>query len=323
MKAKEAGRALARRLGIGKAIMKWRHVRHIGIRSYAVQQLARSRFLELIRDATPIAVGGTRLGVHMLLHHKRLLEGIWTLYSFVYFAGADLDIVIHSDGSLTPEDEAAIRRVLPGTRIISREVSDQIVETALTTAGYQNCLRLRRTLKFGIKLIDVRFFAKAANVVILDSDVLFYARPNELIDDLDLGAAYLPGPARYSLDIADNYCLPEDALVQALGGRCISRFNPGVMRVPADAPSLSHVERFLNAAEFWTLDGNASYFAELSCWAMDLTLRDAAPLSDGYVLAPRGIDDRMVAGHFCGGPSSALIYYTAALPALARRIGLR
>jgi hypothetical protein len=303
-----AGRAL----GLGRALLRMRQVKLLGVHRYTELLIARSRILPRIREARPIAADAGVVDVHMLLNHERLLEGLWAYHSFLRHADIPAAAIIHDDGSLTAGDIEDIQRVLPGARVVTRAESDAVVGSYFAQHGLARCARLRALLPFSLKLFDLRFFGRNSNVILLDSDVLFFAKPSALLDGLATEAKDVP--PLYSLDITDNYCLPVGDLEALLGGACIPRFNPGVMRVAKTSVDLERVERHLDHHDFWP-NGRPNYYAELSLWAMELTILGARPLPSGYDIAPGNLGDpSLVAGHYCGGIRNSHLYYTRALP---------
>jgi hypothetical protein len=274
----------------------------------------RPRYLRRILEADPIEAGAGPLEVHMLLHHERILEGIWALYSLAHFAEPALQIVVHSDGSLTASDASALRRVLPGTTVISRAESDGRVETRLRDLGLEACLRFRRELIFALKLFDPFFYGDHSAFVLLDSDVLFFQPPGELFD--------LPEANRYSPDNGYRYCLSPAVLREILGTECIQAFNPGVVRVSRGVLDLQKVEHYLQRPEFWGSGSRPHYYAELTLWAMLLTTAGARPLPATYTIAPELNGTIPVSGHFCGGGFPATWFYSRGLPRLATEFGI-
>ncbi len=151
-----------------------------------VVTLARIRpyYLRRILDVAPLEAGQGPLEVHMLLHHQRIFEGIWAMYSFAYFSDVACQIFVHSDGSLSPTDVKHVQQVLPGAHVISRQQGDERVEARLRELGLNQCLRFRDSLIFALKLFDPFFFGEHSSFVLLDSDVLFFRRPHELLANL-------------------------------------------------------------------------------------------------------------------------------------------
>jgi hypothetical protein len=254
----------------------------------------------------------------MLLHHQRILEGIWALYSFAHFSPASCQIIVHSDGSLTDADARRLQQVLPGTRVISRQQSDRLVGARLRELGLTNSLRFRDQLVFALKLFDPFFFGEHSSFFLLDSDVLFFRRPSELLANLDEPANL------YSPDNGFRYCLSSEALQALLGKHCIAGFNPGVVRTNRTVLDLAFVEQCLERKEFWGSGTRPHYYAELTLWAMQLTTAGAQPLPPSYAITPPLEAPLPIpaSGHYCGGGYPATWFYSRGLPRLAREFGI-
>jgi hypothetical protein len=305
-------RHTARRLGVGRALLKVHALRALSMRGAITLLRERSRHLPRILCATPISAADGEIEIHMLLHHQRILEGIWALYSLAYFAGRSCQILVHSDGSLTPDDAERLERVLPGTQILQRRDSDLRVGMHLEQLGYAHSARFRKSLIFALKLFDPFFYGTRSTFVLLDSDVLFFEHPSELLNDVNV----------YSPDNGVRYCLAADVMQELLGRPCTPLFNPGVLRVSRDVLDLERVEQYLHRPEFWGSGTRPHYYAELTLWAMQLTLAGARPLSKRYAITPSLEDELPVSGHYCGGGYPATWFYSRALPHLARELGV-
>jgi hypothetical protein len=307
-------RHTARQLGIGRALLKVRALHAMTLPGAISLLRARQRDLPRILRAKPIPAGDGALEIHMLLHHQRILEGIWALYSFAHFAQQPCQFVVHSDGSLTATDSGYLHSILPGIRIIARSEADALVESRLAMLGYTNSIRFRKQLVFALKLFDPFFFGERASFVLLDSDVLFFRIPHEL---LDLGASNL-----YSPDNGVRYCIEPETLEMLLGKPCISYFNPGVVRSDRSVLDLYLIEQFLDRPEFWGTGSRPHYYGELTIWAMLLTLAGACALPQSYAITPTLQDALPTSGHFCGGGYPATWFYSRGIPRLALAFGV-
>jgi hypothetical protein len=272
--------------------------------------------LPRILRARPIPAGDGELEVHMLLHHQRILEGIWALYSFAHFSETACQIFVHSDGSLTVADARRLHQVLPGVQVISRAESDQRVEPRLRELGLTKSLEFRDRLVFALKLFDPFFFGDRSSFILLDSDVLFFGHPTEVLVDL------ADPDCLYSPDNGIRYCLSAETLQALLGKPCIASFNPGVVRTRRTVLDLAFVEDCLKRAEFWGSGTRPHYYAELTLWAMQLTNAGARPLPASYAITPPLDDPLPVSGHYCGGGYPATWFYSRGLPRLAREFGV-
>ncbi len=295
-------------------MLKIHALRAITLRGAVSVARARTSVLPRILAARPIPAGDGPLEVHMLLHHQRILEGIWALYSFAHYSRERSQIFVHSDGSLTDVDRGQLLRVLPGARVITRAQSDQLVEARLQELGLSRSVRFRRGLVFALKLFDPFFFGTQPRFVLLDSDVLVFRRPAELLADEPVNL--------YSPDNGLRYCLSAETLQALLGKPCIASFNPGVVRTHRTVLDLAFVERCLERAEFWGSGRRPHYYAELTLWAMQLTTAGARQLPETYAITP-ALDGLLpVCGHYCGGGYPATWFYSRGLPRLAREFGV-
>ncbi len=284
-------------------------------RQWADLYVTRAKHLSMIRYAPPLAVHLGTLEAHMLLNHARVWEGMWAVYSFLYFSAQPAVVIIHDDGTMTPRDYAEWQRVFRGVQIISRAESDARVNEYLRARNLTRCEMMRTQLAYARKLFDPCLYGEQASFVILDSDVLFYAPPRELVLSETNHAENL-----YSVDNGYRYALPPDVLDHALGQPCIERFNPGMMRVRRDTLSFAHVEEDLQLRDFWITPHIPHFFAELTLWAMALTRAGAQPLPSAYAICPYAGAQGVVAGHYCGGGYWASLYYTQGLPYLRARM---
>ncbi|MBV8713445.1 MAG: hypothetical protein JO020_02070 [Chloroflexi bacterium] len=307
-------RRTARRLGVGRMLVRVHALRALTLPGAITLVHDRPRYLGRILEATPIPAGEGPLEVHMLLHHERILEGIWALYSFAHFAPTACQMFVHSDGSLTASDAAQLHRVLPAATVISRSDADNQVETELHARGLHASLRFRRELIFALKLFDPFAFGDRPEFVLLDSDVLFFRAPCELTAPTEANL--------YSPDNGYRYCLNPQDLREILGRECIPAFNPGVIRVKRSVLDFQKVEQYLQRAEFWGSGSRPHYYAELTLWAMLLTSAGARPLPASYAITPSLDGESPVSGHFCGGGYPSTWFYSRGLPHLAAEFGL-
>ena len=102
------------------------------------------------------------LEVHILCGKKDLTILAWALKSFLYYSGLKPKIIIHNDGTLTFKFQ-------------------RLIELKFSNLTVVNSIKLEGTILLK-KLIDVFASAKANNVIVMDSDIIFYKRPREMID---------------------------------------------------------------------------------------------------------------------------------------------
>ena len=118
--------------------------------------------------------------IHVLTSHSHLLMCLASLMSFVKKCKNEFKVMIHDDGTLTENDYQLIDKYFSGINIIYSSHADEVVLKRLFK--YKASLRFRREKVFAKKLFDFYFFAENKKILLLDSDVLFFKYPKEIMN---------------------------------------------------------------------------------------------------------------------------------------------
>ncbi len=179
--------AIRKQLGYAKYVLldgghrevryKWRLKRLNRWADKLLDQLASEGVLNPID--TPVA---SDIEVHMLCGHSHLTMGIWSLWSLLRWADGKMTPVIHSDGSIAPEDVLRFQKFFPQVRFIWPEDAQRWVEQQLVGSEFEFLRSFFRNHLFGSRLVASHMSEQARVVVALDSDVLFFDRPTEIIE---------------------------------------------------------------------------------------------------------------------------------------------
>ena len=145
--------------------------------------------------------------IHVLTCERDWLDLIWSLKSFFAVCERRFRLCIHDDGSVSSRGTAALREHFPDARIISRREADEHAEAEFLK-DYRRCADLRRTNVLALKVFDFAAHLRAPRLLLIDSDILFFSRPNVLLDRVcdaryelnslnkDWGLGYTVEPAR-------------------------------------------------------------------------------------------------------------------------------
>lgn len=275
---------------------------------------ARHTYLRVIASA-PGLNQSTRLAdfeVHMLLNHARIFEGAWALYAFIRLSENNVPAVVHDDGSLRPRDKALLKKLIPSVKIWDRRDADEICIRKLNHFGFKKLIDLRKSLIFGLKLVDPIILSEKRLIIILDSDVLFFNKPDFLLNALE------KGQPTYSVDSEDTDLICERRMKELIGRPAVYRCNAGLLSVDRTLIQLERYEKYLHEPEFWNEDRSANYYAEQTLWAMELTRLGAVALPSSYAISPLDPAD-CHSGHFHHQTSCGhALLYTKGLPTLCR-----
>ena len=151
-------------------------------KSYNGVLLAYNKVLQVILiPKTPVASCAShgRPEIHSLVCHRHKYNYILTIKSFLRFYN-DVAVIVHDDGSLTKKDKRTIKEHIKNINIIDRDYADAKIDTILDR--YPNCRRYRDRCVNALQLFDYMLLCESDKIVSLDSDILFFKKPDTLID---------------------------------------------------------------------------------------------------------------------------------------------
>jgi len=293
-----------RSLGLGRALYAVYHAPAGRLRSvvkaggpWQMRRTARGRkeMEEAARRLSPPAVpgGAAPIPVHVLTGRHFWYQTAFCLHTLSTAAGRPVHPVLYDDGSLAPEDAAALARLFPAARPVTRAETEARLDALLPRERYP-ALRDRWERYPNIrKLVDPHLGSRGWRLVI-DSDMLFFREPAFLTGWCDSPTAPL-----HAVDVEDSYGYTR-ALLDRLAGAPVADFvNVGLCGLDSGALDWPRIEawcRALAEREGW------SYYLEQALVAMLLAGRTCAvaPAAD-YVTLPRppeALECRAVMHHY-------------------------
>ena len=224
----------------------------------------------------PAPAGTPPLDLHLLIGARYLAEACLVSHSLAWAAQRPVTPHLYDDGTLTAEDCALLRTKLPRARFHLKPEIEERLSAQLPDRRYPCLNRLRPAYPHIRKLTDLHLFPGDWKCV-SDADILFFARPTQLLD-------LLAAPrACHMVDIAPAYGVPQAAL-EALAGRPVHpRVNVGLCHLPSSALDWDFVER---CAATLLADHGFTYYLEQALTAILLARLEATPLDAHYVVYP-------------------------------------
>src|SRR5579862_2332449 len=208
--------------------------------------------------------------VHLLTSAQDWLNACWAIRSFYRMAERQYALCIHDDGTLPASSHQALKCQFPDARIITRTQADDDLKPWL--AGYPRCAEFRATNKLALKVFDLLFYSHSPRVVLLDSDILFVSRPDELLRRIE-EPSWQSNCA--NADVATAYTVTPETVRKHCGFGLIERFNSGLCVIQRESLQLSWFEEFLG------LPGILSH-----PWRVEQTLLALASSRFGVELLP-------------------------------------
>lgn len=169
-------------------------------------------------------------------------------------AGEPLRVTLFDDGTFDAELAAEARRLLPGVRLVPRGEAEAALDRHLPASRFPTLRSQRLSYIHLRKLTDLHAGARGWNLV-LDSDMLFFRRPVELL-------AWLRAPATpvHMVDVYDSYGYPGETLRRLAGVPLPARVNVGVCGLRSDALDWPRIEGW--CADLLAAHGTSYYLEQ-------------------------------------------------------------
>jgi lipopolysaccharide biosynthesis glycosyltransferase len=242
--------------------------------------------------------------IHMVVSSRDVELALWSLKSFSWSTRLSPAVFLHDDGSLTGRDRERLFGHLAGCTIVSRREGD--VRAAAWLRNHPLCQRARATPGFycALKLFDPWIYAPNNVVLLLDSDVLFFRHPTELL--IHLGNR---SPC-FGSDYQNAYSATPEELRQRLGFDILQAVNAGLVVMPKEVFDLDLVERYFATA----LQPAANRDEQTICAAL-LSRAGASRLDRAYQISIQSIEPETVSHHFVSDGSRPR-FWTRGVPLL-------
>lgn len=230
--------------------------------------------------------------IHSVVCATDVPKSLWSLSSFVAQTALRPRVVIHDDGTLTPRDHRRYARYFEDIEILDAKKMDARMDEALAAWPLARRFRARPNFYCARKLFDVLFTARSEHVLVVDSDVLFFRRPERLLACMDESRPC------FGSDYQSSYAASRIELERWWGREVLSCVNAGLLHVPVRAyrDRLDLVESYLSFAEE-ALSHRRPNHHEQTAHALLMTSLGAERLPSTYrVSGP--LDGRVVSHHF-------------------------
>ncbi len=165
----------------------WWHLQRNAKRGFAASWHAYRTLPEIFRWQCPdYGTDPSDVIIHSLAGEEQAPLFAWMLASFHHVTRRNWSVVLHDDGTLTPATAEALVNIFD-TRlnILSREDADQ--EMAGVLVQHLHCQQYRVRHPLALKIFDIPVLTPAKRFLLIDCDVLFFRRPNILLNWVDSG----------------------------------------------------------------------------------------------------------------------------------------
>jgi hypothetical protein len=187
------------------------------------------------------------VAVHLLSGADQFPLAPWMIASWLESTGQNWQFVLHDDGTLTSAQVDRLRTLGVAVRWIGRAEADASLAPKL--ASRPQCAAYRRAHPLALKIFDAPHFAEQPRFILLDTDVLFFAPPAEMLRWV---AAADDGSCWFNADCAEAANLAPDDAAAWLGRPLWPTVNSGIGLLSRAALDLDLCERALRETTLLT-----------------------------------------------------------------------
>ena len=229
--------------------------------------------------------------IRVLTWRRDWINMVWALKSFYHHAGVTYPLVIH-DGGLLPRQVGQLRSHFPDARFIPLAEADARFVALLRDRGLNRSAEYRMKNPTTRKLFDFYLDSTAESVITIDSDILFFQRPDQLLvppGGLDRN--------RYNQDTRYWYSMTLDELENAFGIRPPPLVNSGLAVIRRRTIDFALIEKCLAHPKLFADD----WVTEQTLHALCSTVHGIELLPAEYrVGGPSGIGPEVICKHYPG-----------------------
>lgn len=194
--------------------------------------------------------------IHILCSHSDIDMLLWALASWYQVVPDSGQVYIHEDGSFTAKDKEIISKLLSNAIFIDfleaneKARTDWLKNLSKTKVYREKAVKDRRYI-LAVKLIDPYFVSESPIHLIIDTDILWFEYPKEILELLKQkrGNFVMTGNSLMDFKFKDNTHLPENLAI----------VNSGIVGYKVDNYFLSGLEEFCEKIDTET---NPQYFTE-------------------------------------------------------------
>lgn len=258
----------------------WRRFRNLGAASYFFLESWSAEMERSVATLPPLDRSGDPVDLWFLTGRRFWYQTAYCAWTFGKHASRPVNLNLVDDGTLEAKHVNALRRLFESVEVIDHATSrEQLL--ALLPSEHFPTLNLRWNDYVHLrKLINVHLGQTGPRLV-LDSDMLFFARPTLLLDWLDIPGSRLP---IYMTDCVESYGYSQTLLQELAGAPLPDKLNVGICGLNSEQIDWEQLEAW--SARLLAQEGT-SYFLEQALVAI-LVARTSGvqvPASD-YVTLP-------------------------------------
>jgi hypothetical protein len=191
----------------------------------------RNPFAQLSPQAVPL---------HILVGDEQFKMSLWMLISFFQATRKNWKVYLYDDGTLKSDAKDRLRRLGILAEVIDKKLALTQAERHL--AEFPICMQVFRNNILATKFFGPLMFDDSQKYLVLDSDLLFFREPLEILNWAHSDADEL----YFNKDVKDWSQVDQATCLERLGFELWPKVNSGLCCISRSAIDLHDTERFLS-----------------------------------------------------------------------------
>ncbi|RZL40988.1 MAG: glycosyl transferase [Pedobacter sp.] len=239
------------------------------------QRLMKLKSLELL----PIKSYNDGLPIYFLTGEKYLYQTLFCIQSLSKNSIQKFRYILVDDGSFNEDLVERIKRQLPDAGVVSKEEISKNIEKYLPETDYPKLRSKRREYPHIKKLTDIHTIKEDAWKIVLDSDMLFYGEPTDLITWL-----MHPEKSLHMIDCVEAYGYSRKLMETLSKTKIKEKINVGIIGLNSKKIDWNALEKWCSILE--EKEGS-SYYLEQALTAMLIGDAETCELlPESYIVNP-------------------------------------
>ena len=238
-----------------------KRLRVLGLAGYFLLDHWSRQMERSVATLPPLAGEGEPVDLWFLTGNRFWYQTAYCAWTFGWHARRPVRLHLVDDGSLRPAQVEALARLFGPVDVVAADASRARLATLLPSDRYPMLNRRWLDYIHLRKVIDVHLGGQGPRLV-LDSDMLFFARPDLLLDWLDSGD---DRPLLYMTDCEESYGYSRARLERLAGAALPVMLNVGICGLSSERLDWDRLEAW--SSDLVGAEGT-SYFLEQALVAM-------------------------------------------------------
>ncbi|PWK79878.1 hypothetical protein LX99_00338 [Mucilaginibacter oryzae] len=250
-----------------------------GYINYRKMMASRKMMEKASLNLPPVPSATNGLPVYFLTGQNYLYQTLFCICSLARVSKIKLKFVLVDDGSFDDNLIGRVKKQLPGADLVTAEMISQNLQHVIPAAQFPNLHKKRAVYPHIKKLTDIHTLPGNSWKLVLDSDMLFWHEPLEILEWLSA-----PNHPLHMVDCGEAYGYSKQLMEELAATTVKPLINVGAIGLNSDTINWRQLEHWV--AELEQREGT-SYYLEQALSAMLIGDKSTTVLpTDKYIVNP-------------------------------------